>query len=149
VTTGKRMTHPDLEQGVALAAAAAVTSRVRVLANIMILPVHPAGLLAKRLASLDLLSEGRVVVAAGVGDREQDYRVAGASMERRWTRAEQTITTMRRLRAGEPPEADDDPVGPPPSRRAAPRSGWGATDRGRCAERPVRGRPAMPVSPEQ
>ncbi len=114
VTIGERMTYPNLAQNVALAAAAAVTSRVRLLANITIVPVHPAGLLAKELASLDVISEGRFVMAAGVGDRMQDYRTAEATMERRWPRAEQTIRQMQRIWAGEPLEEGHAPIGPTP-----------------------------------
>jgi alkanesulfonate monooxygenase SsuD/methylene tetrahydromethanopterin reductase-like flavin-dependent oxidoreductase (luciferase family) len=114
VTTGERMTYGNMEQIVALSAAAAVTSKVRILANILIVPMHAPGILAKRLASLDVLSEGRFVMAAGVGDREQDYRAGGATMERRWPRADETILTMKRLWKGEPLVPGDDPIGPSP-----------------------------------
>jgi alkanesulfonate monooxygenase SsuD/methylene tetrahydromethanopterin reductase-like flavin-dependent oxidoreductase (luciferase family) len=114
VTVGERMTYPNLAQNVAMAAAAAVTSRVRLLANITILPMHPAGLLAKELASLDVISEGRFVMAAGVGDREQDYRAAEATMEWRWPRADEKIRQMQRIWAGEPLEAGHAPIGPAP-----------------------------------
>jgi alkanesulfonate monooxygenase SsuD/methylene tetrahydromethanopterin reductase-like flavin-dependent oxidoreductase (luciferase family) len=114
VTLGERMTYPNLAQNVALSAAAAVTSRVRLLANITILPLHPAGLLAKELATLDVISEGRFVMAAGVGDREQDYRAAEATMERRWPRADEKIRQMRRIWAGDPLEVGDAAIGPTP-----------------------------------
>lgn len=114
VTVGERMTSPNFDQIVALSAAAAVTSRIRLLANILIVPIHPAGLLAKELASLDVLSEGRFVVAAGVGDREQDYRAADATMERRWPRADATVRQMQRVWRGEPLEGGHDPIGPEP-----------------------------------
>lgn len=114
VTTGERITWPNLEQLVTLSAAAAVTERVRVVANIMIVPLHPVGLLAKRLASLDVLAEGRFVLAVGVGQREQDYGSAGATMERRWQRADEAIAELRRVWAGEPLVPGFDPIGPAP-----------------------------------
>jgi alkanesulfonate monooxygenase SsuD/methylene tetrahydromethanopterin reductase-like flavin-dependent oxidoreductase (luciferase family) len=116
VTVGERMTYPNLAQNVALAAAAAVTSRVRLLANITILPLHPAGVLAKELASLDVISEGRFVMAAGVGDREQDYRAAEAVMEWRWPRADEKIRQMRRIWRGSRWRTGTHPSGPARSR---------------------------------
>jgi alkanesulfonate monooxygenase SsuD/methylene tetrahydromethanopterin reductase-like flavin-dependent oxidoreductase (luciferase family) len=120
VTVGERMTYPNFDQIVALAAAASVTRRVRILANILIVPVHPAGLLAKQLASLDVVSEGRFVMAAGVGDREQDYRAADATMRWRWPRAEAIIRQMQAIWNGEPLEAGHEPIGPVPHTDGGP-----------------------------
>jgi alkanesulfonate monooxygenase SsuD/methylene tetrahydromethanopterin reductase-like flavin-dependent oxidoreductase (luciferase family) len=126
VTVGERMTYPNFDQIVALAAAATVTSRIRLLANILIVPMHPAGLLAKELASLDVLSEGRFVMAAGVGDREQDYRAADATMERRWTRADAIVRQMQKVWMGEPLEADHAPIGPAPYTPGGPQTWIGS-----------------------
>jgi len=127
VTVGERMTYPNFDQIVALAAAASVTSRVRVLANILIVPMHPPGLLAKELASLDVLSEGRFVMAAGVGDREQDYRAADATMERRWPRADAIIRQMQTIWNGEPLEPGHEPIGPVPYTPGGPQLWIGST----------------------
>jgi alkanesulfonate monooxygenase SsuD/methylene tetrahydromethanopterin reductase-like flavin-dependent oxidoreductase (luciferase family) len=137
VMIGERMSYPNLDQTVALSAAAAVTNRVRVLANACIVPTHPAGVLAKQFASLDVLSQGRFVAAAGVGVREQDYRAADVAMERRWPRAEENIRTMRRIWAGEPLAPGDDPIGPRPYTPGGPEL-WIGSRGPRALERAVR-----------
>jgi len=112
---GERVLWPQLEQHAFLAAAAAVTSRVRVMSHIMIVPMHPPVLLAKRLASIDVIAGGRLVVGVGTGGRSDDYRAAGSSMEGRYGRTDEAVATMRRVWAGELPwDGAPDPVGPPP-----------------------------------
>src|SRR5438270_10014757 len=86
ICTGERVLWPQIEQQAFLAAAAAVTKRVRVMSHIMILPMHPPVLLAKRAASIDVISGGRLVLGIGVGAREEDFRAAGSHMENRWKR---------------------------------------------------------------
>src|SRR5665213_2989049 len=57
-----------------LAAAAALTERVRLWTTLIVLPAHNAVQVAKDMASIDQLSDGRLTLAVGVGGREQDYR---------------------------------------------------------------------------
>ena len=71
VSAGERITFHNLE-GITLCAAAAVlTSRVRVLFNVAVAPWHASALLAKQLATMDVLSNGRMDVAVGVGGRSR------------------------------------------------------------------------------
>jgi alkanesulfonate monooxygenase SsuD/methylene tetrahydromethanopterin reductase-like flavin-dependent oxidoreductase (luciferase family) len=89
--------RPLLNGFVALAAAAAVTTRVRLLSAITLLPLYPAALAAKLVASLDHLSGGRLDFGVGVGgevpeefeacgvDVRARGRVTDASLERMWT----------------------------------------------------------------
>jgi len=116
----ERITYTSHESTVQLAAAAALTERVRLWTTIVILPAHDAVAVAKQLASVDVLSGGRLTVGLGVGGREHDYRAVSAPFERRWQRMDDQIAVMRRIWAGEPPFEGADPVGPPPVQPGGP-----------------------------
>lgn len=69
----------NYESLIALAAAAAVTERIRLVTDILLTPVRTnTALLAKQAATLDSLSGGRLVLGLAVGSREDDYAVSGA-----------------------------------------------------------------------
>ncbi len=72
------------------------------------------------MASVDVLSEGRLTVGVGVGGREHDYRAIGGSFDRRWQRMDEQVARMRRVWAGEPPFEGADPVGPAPVQDGGP-----------------------------
>ena len=57
--------------------------------------------LAKALAALDILSEGRLVVGVGPGSSKGDYDVAGVPFEERWKRFDEALAVMRALLNGE------------------------------------------------
>ena len=121
IATGERVLWPQIEEHSFLAAAAAVTERVKVMSNILILPMHPPVLLAKRIASIDVISGGRFILGVGTGGRAEDYRAAGSSMDARWTRIDEAVATMRRVWSGEPPwSGAAAPVGPRPTRPGGP-----------------------------
>ena len=121
IATGERVLSGHLDQFAFLAAAAAVTERVTIMSNITIVPLHPAVLLAKRLATLDLLSGGRLAVGVGTGSREDDYLAAGASMERRWQRLDDSVETMRSIWNGDSPfRGASGSVGPRPVQAGGP-----------------------------
>ena len=121
ICTGERVLWPQVEEHAFLAAAAAVTTRVRVMSNIMIVPMHAPVLLAKRIASIDVISGGRFVLGIGVGGRDDDYRAAGATMKNRWQRVDDAVAVMRRVWRGEPPwDGADAPVGPLPVQVGGP-----------------------------
>jgi alkanesulfonate monooxygenase SsuD/methylene tetrahydromethanopterin reductase-like flavin-dependent oxidoreductase (luciferase family) len=67
-----------------------------------------------------VLSGGRLTVGVGVGGREHDYRAIDGSFDRRWSRMDEQVATMRRIWAGEPPFEGADPVGPPPVQAGGP-----------------------------
>ncbi len=94
------------------AAAAALTERVRVFVNLIVLPMHPIPLIAKQIATLDVLSGGRVTVGVGIGGREHDYLAMGASMERRHQRLDDGVAELRRLWDGGAAFEGADPTGP-------------------------------------
>lgn len=102
IASGERITFPNPEILVALSAAAAVSERARIFLNVLVLPMHGAALAAKRVATLDVLSGGRVVLGVGAGAREEDYRAADAPFgTRRLARMGEQVALMRRAWAGE------------------------------------------------
>ncbi|MEU1982096.1 LLM class flavin-dependent oxidoreductase [Nocardia sp. NPDC019395] len=113
ISCGERMTYHNPEMWTTLAAAAAVTERVRIIANVSVLPAHPVALVAKQAATIDVLSEGRFTLGVGVGGRGADYRSLAADSGRRHDRLDRAVADLRSLWAGEPPFDGADPVGPP------------------------------------
>ncbi len=62
--------------------------------------------LAKALAAIDILSDGRLVAAVGPGSSQRDYEALGVSFEERWKRFDEAVAVLRALLRGEPfPEA--------------------------------------------
>jgi hypothetical protein len=112
-----RLAYDDYEPLITLAAAAALTSRIGLLTNILVAPQRrSAAVLAKQLATLDSVSGGRLTVGLGVGDREHDYLLAGASMRSRFTRIGEMIGEMRSIWAGADPNVAAIGPHPPPGR---------------------------------
>src|SRR5690242_5546666 len=63
----ERITYPAHNWVVEASAAAALTERVRLWTTIIVLPAHDAVDVAKQVASIDVLSDGRLTVGVGVG----------------------------------------------------------------------------------
>jgi alkanesulfonate monooxygenase SsuD/methylene tetrahydromethanopterin reductase-like flavin-dependent oxidoreductase (luciferase family) len=102
LAAGERITFPNPEIMVTVAAAAAVTERVRLALTVIVLPMHSPVLIAKQVATLDVISDGRVSLGLGVGARVEDYRAVGASFDgNRMKRMEEQIAVMRRAWKGE------------------------------------------------
>jgi probable F420-dependent oxidoreductase len=97
--TGRPMA-PDmrlLDAIVALTFLAAHTSRIRLATGVVILPQRQAVVLAKQLASLDVLSNGRVIFGLGVGWCEPEMRSTGAPFAERGKVADDYLAAMRAL----------------------------------------------------
>lgn len=120
ISCGERISGPTLEMRNVLAAAAAVTERVRIVPSLYVLPMHNAVWAAKEIATLDVLSEGRVTACVGVGGREYDYRAVGADFSDRFRRMDEQVAVMRQTWAGVPPFADGDSIGPAPVQAGGP-----------------------------
>jgi probable F420-dependent oxidoreductase len=88
---------PILDSIVALAFLAAHTERIRLATGIVILPQRNPVVLAKQLASLDVVSGGRLTFGMGVGYLEPEMTAIGVPMERRGTRAMEYLAAMRAL----------------------------------------------------
>jgi alkanesulfonate monooxygenase SsuD/methylene tetrahydromethanopterin reductase-like flavin-dependent oxidoreductase (luciferase family) len=107
-----RIVYPNYEPLIALAAAAAVTERIRLTTAILITPLRAnAVLLAKQLATVHHLSGGRLVVGAAPGGREDDFEVSGIDMRSRGRIFDQQLETIKRVWAGEE-KGIAGPVGP-------------------------------------
>jgi probable F420-dependent oxidoreductase len=89
--------YPILDPLVTLALVAGQTERVRLATGIVILPQRNPVVLAKELATLDVLSRGRVVFGLGVGYVEPEMRAVGVPMEGRGARADEYLGAMRAL----------------------------------------------------
>src|SRR5262245_28431383 len=88
---------PWLEPLTVLAAIAGATSRVRLATGILIAPLRPAIVLAKTVATLDVLSQGRVELGAGVSWQREEFDAAGLDFAARAQRLDDTIAACRVL----------------------------------------------------
>jgi len=86
-----------LEPIVALTFLAAHTSRILLATGVIILPQRQAVVLAKQLASLDVLSNGRLIFGLGVGWCEPEMRSVGVSFPERGRIADDYLAAMRAL----------------------------------------------------
>jgi len=120
LSCGERITGPTVDLPTTLAAAAAVTERVRIVPTLYVLPLHDAVKAAKEIATLDVLSGGRVEVTVGVGGRPNDYRAVSAPFERRHARMDEQVARMREIWSGKAPFEGADPVGPAPVQAGGP-----------------------------
>jgi alkanesulfonate monooxygenase SsuD/methylene tetrahydromethanopterin reductase-like flavin-dependent oxidoreductase (luciferase family) len=114
IACGERITFGNQEPLVLLSAAAALTERIRIFPTVSILPMHSTPWLAKQMATLDVLSGGRLTLSVGTGGREHDYRAVGASFEGRNHRMIEQVDELREIWAGKPPFEGADAVGPSP-----------------------------------
>jgi alkanesulfonate monooxygenase SsuD/methylene tetrahydromethanopterin reductase-like flavin-dependent oxidoreductase (luciferase family) len=112
LSCGERMTGHTYEMNSILAAAAAVTERVRIIASLYVLPMRSAVLTAKEAATIDVISGGRFEVTVGIGGRENDYRAVGAPFTRRHQRMDEQVVEMKRVWRGEQIFEGADEVGP-------------------------------------
>ena len=62
--------------------------------------------LAKALAAIDLLSQGRLIAAVGPGSSQRDYDVLGIPFEERWKRFDEALAVMRALVGRDPMPKD-------------------------------------------
>src|SRR5215213_5050154 len=115
-----RLVYPNYEPLITLAAAAAVTDRVRLMTTVLIAPLRGAGVLAKQAATIDALSGGRLTLGIGVGAREDDFNAAPASFHDRARRFEEQLEIMKRVWSGQPVSNEVGPIGPPPARLGGP-----------------------------
>jgi len=120
ISAGERVTFSNPEMVASLAAAAAVTTRIRIFANLWVLPTHAAAMVAQQVTTLDQLSGGRLSIAVGVGAREDDYRALGVPWTGRHARLDDEVAELRRLLDGEPPFEAADPVGPARTQASGP-----------------------------
>jgi alkanesulfonate monooxygenase SsuD/methylene tetrahydromethanopterin reductase-like flavin-dependent oxidoreductase (luciferase family) len=115
-----RVVYANFEPLVTLAAAASLTTRVRLMTEILIAPIRRTALLAKESATLDVLSRGRLTLGIGLGGREDDYLATGVPYEHRGKRLEEQLEQMKRIWAGQAVYPDVGPIGPRPIQTDGP-----------------------------
>ncbi len=99
IPTATRLLNPV----VALTFVAAHTRTVHLGTGVLLLPQHQPLILAKELASLDVLSGGRLIVGIGVGWAEAEYEALGVPYRERGARADEYLAAMRAIWSEETP----------------------------------------------
>lgn len=118
---GERIAFTNPESLTLLGALAAWTERVRLTTTVLIPQLHDPVMLAKALATGDLLCNGRLTVGIGVGGRQEDYRAVGAAPATQTMREmAERVAIMKRVWAGEKVTESVLPVGPPPVQPGGP-----------------------------
>ena len=95
---------PMLDTIVALTWIAAHTKRVRIASGIIVLPLRNPLLLAKELATLDVVSGGRLIIGVGAGWMEAEFKALGVPMEKRGEQMDDALRAMRAIWTMEHPE---------------------------------------------
>ena len=90
-------TEAILDPVVALTFAAAVSSRLRLGTGVIILPQRNPLVLAKELASLDVLARGRLIFGVGVGYLEPEFRALGVELKNHGPRSDEYLAVMRSI----------------------------------------------------
>ncbi|MYL05071.1 MAG: LLM class F420-dependent oxidoreductase [Acidimicrobiaceae bacterium] len=87
--------HDALDPFAALAFCAAVTEQILLIPNVVVLPYRNPLLVAKSVATIDALSDGRFVLAVGTGYLKGEYRALGVDFDERNALFDEAIEVMR------------------------------------------------------
>lgn len=118
---GERIAFGNPDSLTLLGALAAWTTRVRLVTTVIVPQLHDPVLLAKALATGDLLCGGRLTVGLGVGGRQEDYHAVGADLATQTRRdMAERVAVMKRVWAGEKITGSVLPVGPSPVQPGGP-----------------------------
>lgn len=121
VAWGERIAFTNPDSLTLLGALAAWTERVRLVTTVIVPQLHDPVLLAKALATADVLSGGRLTVGLGIGGRHEDYRAVGADpATQKMAGLASAVAIMRRVWAGEKVTESVLPVGPAPVQAGGP-----------------------------
>ncbi|NBP85301.1 MAG: LLM class flavin-dependent oxidoreductase, partial [Mycobacteriaceae bacterium] len=113
---GERIAFDNPEALTLLGALAAWTERVPLVTTVVVPQLHDPVLLAKALATGDMLSGGRLTVGVGVGGRHEDYHAVGADPATQTMRGlAERVAVMKRVWNGEKITDSVLPVGPRPA----------------------------------
>jgi alkanesulfonate monooxygenase SsuD/methylene tetrahydromethanopterin reductase-like flavin-dependent oxidoreductase (luciferase family) len=118
---GERIAFDNPEAVTMLGALAAWTDRVRLVTTVIVPQLHDPVMLAKSLATGDMLSGGRLTVGLGVGGRTEDYRAVGADPATQTIRRlAELVEVMKQVWAGQKVTDSVVPVGPAPLQDGGP-----------------------------
>ncbi len=115
-----RLAYDSYEPMVALGAIAAVTSRIRLMTGILLVPLRNAGMMAKQAATLDVLSGGRLTLGMAIGSRADDYEASPAPFRNRGKHFDEQLAHMKRVWAGDVLSEGAYAVGPSPVQAGGP-----------------------------
>jgi alkanesulfonate monooxygenase SsuD/methylene tetrahydromethanopterin reductase-like flavin-dependent oxidoreductase (luciferase family) len=114
---------PWLDGPTALAAVIDRSGAMELATTVALVALRGPVPLAKALAALDLLSDGRVIAGVGPGSSERDYDAVGVSYAERWERFDEAAAILRALLRGDAPPGNrrhyplpDAPLAPAPRR---------------------------------
>ena len=94
--------HQTLDPFVALSYVAAVTTRLKLLTYLSVLPYRNPMLLAKAAASVDILSGGRFILGAGTGYNKSEFYALGVDFDERNTLFDEALDVLPKHWSGEP-----------------------------------------------
>ena len=136
---GERIAFDNPETLTLLGAVAAWTDRVPLVTTVVVPQLHDPVMLAKALATGDMLSGGRLTVGIGVGGRHEDYHAVGADLSTQTMREmAERVAVMKRVWAGEKVTDSVLPVGPAAGAARRTPSCWSAPSGPRpCAAPPA------------
>src|SRR5262249_14573402 len=130
---------PILDPFLQLAQAAVVSRRLQLGTAVYLLPLRPPAPVAKQVATLDHLTEGRLIFGVGVGGEfPKEYEVCGVPLKERGARLSEAIPILRKLWSGAPashpggryPAFDGVAMQPPPRQPGGPPIWFGGRSEG-------------------
>jgi probable F420-dependent oxidoreductase len=92
-----RIAYDNLEALTVLAAAAGATQRIRLGTSVLLPGLRQPALLAKIIATIDFISNGRITIGVGFGSRESDFSSVEVPYQARGSRAVECVQLMKRL----------------------------------------------------
>lgn len=104
LTTGEHIIfhRPILDVITVLSFAAAVTKTIKLAPSTIILPLRHPTIIAKELASLDVLSKGRLIASIGIGgDYPREFPACGVPKSQRGIRSDEALEILRKYWSGE------------------------------------------------
>jgi alkanesulfonate monooxygenase SsuD/methylene tetrahydromethanopterin reductase-like flavin-dependent oxidoreductase (luciferase family) len=122
-----RIVYPNFEALTTLAAVAGATKRIGLLTGVLLSPLRQTVLLAKEIATLDALSEGRLTLGLGVGFREDDFTAVSAAFHDRGKQFDAQLGLMKRLWSGQPLNEEIGAIGPLPVQPGGPEIVFGGS----------------------
>jgi probable F420-dependent oxidoreductase len=95
---------PLIDTFAALASVAAVTRRIKLGTNVLVLPMRPPLITARAAATVQDLSRGRFLLGVGVGWQREEFDALGQPFDRRGARTDEILELLPRLWSGDPIE---------------------------------------------
>src|SRR5215204_2929411 len=92
-----RIAYDNLEPLTVLAAAAGATQRIRLGTSVLLGNLRHPSHLAKIVATLDFIGNGRMTLGLGFGSRESDYKAVEIPFAKRGSRAVEQVKLIKRL----------------------------------------------------